>query len=145
MTDLCPSVDPRGSLRCERLCHDDNLCWSGKTRWVKGEYRYVTEAGQMTDENGRMTDGSDLVIEFVRAFVAIYEGIDGISDEQSRRDWELTQEHWVTYNEAKEYLAHVSPPEQPIPRVVLERMRERTDDPAALTEIERRLAKEGEA
>ncbi len=39
----------------------------------------------------------------------------------------------------------VIPPEQPIPRVVLERMRERTDDPAALTEIERRLAKEGEA
>ena len=40
---------------------------------------------------------------------------------------------------------HASPTEQPIPRVVLERMRERTDDPAALTEIERRLAKEGEA
>lgn len=48
--------------------------------------------------------------EIVRAFIAIYEAIDGVSDEQSRRDWELTQEHWVTYTEAKKYLARAIPP-----------------------------------
>lgn len=47
---------------------------------------------------------------FARAFVDLYDAIDGVADEMSARDYRLTQEGWPLYLRAKEYLASTLPP-----------------------------------
>lgn len=43
-------------------------------------------------------------VEAAKAFVELYEAIDGISDEMSSRDFHLTQEYYEKYKAAKELL-----------------------------------------
>ena len=43
-------------------------------------------------------------LTYAQAFVALYDAIDGVSDEMSGRDFRLTQEYWSLYLEAKDFL-----------------------------------------
>lgn len=42
--------------------------------------------------------------EIARAFIDMYEGVDGVADEMSRRDLDLVNEHYPMYLEAKALL-----------------------------------------
>lgn len=46
----------------------------------------------------------DVYEQLCKAYVALYDGIDGVSDEMSSRDHRLTQEHYYTYLHVKGYL-----------------------------------------
>lgn len=49
-------------------------------------------------------------VQYARAFVALYKGIDGVVDEMSARDFRLTQENWALYLQAQAFLASVTSP-----------------------------------
>lgn len=49
-------------------------------------------------------------LDFVKAFVDLYNEIDGVTDEMSTRDYRLTQEFWPLHEAAKDYLARIAPP-----------------------------------